>query len=108
MTEKVVSVDCEIMDSKLYKKVVKHFGFAEASKILEETEQELKQGMGGSQSRLDEAKAQVESNSQYSASKAIIDDFNDSLRKCTAGDRAVLNLRRRLLQQKKGNDLKVT
>jgi hypothetical protein len=85
----------ELIDSKAYKAVVKHFGEDVARAIVAgETEIMLKNSIGSCQAKVFRATDEMEGNVKYMAAAEVVADFKSALREATAGDNAAIKLRR--------------
>lgn len=74
------SLDVEILESKEFEKLAKHWGEKVAKEFIQKSTPELKEVLASKQVDRRNAIADVESNEKYKAAKSVMKDFNASKR----------------------------
>jgi hypothetical protein len=85
----------ELRDTKQFRRVVKCYGEEVAEAIvMQETESQLKMGIGQCQAKIFKATDEMEANVEYQSACEIKTDFDGALRDATKGEKAAIALRR--------------
>ena len=85
----------ELRDTKQFRRVVKCYGEEVAEAIvMQETESQLKMGIGQCQAKIFKATDEMEANVEYQSACEIKADFDGALRDATKGEKAAIALRR--------------
>lgn len=97
------ALDLELMDTKEFKRAAKKVGDSEAKRIIEKTDEELKQLIASHSVSIQQVKAEMESNPNYQSASELIKGCKSAMKETADPLKAVVTLATTTLRSRKSN-----